>query len=197
MKSLCLGFLIVFILCADIAKAECSDNCWQYCGPSGSHGYCTDYIYSRLGARQSGNASQWYGNVNASDVQANDVAIFGSTGYGHVAVVDSVSGDNITISEWNYGSTLINSICGVTDKYKVKTTRTISKSSVSRFWRPNGNSNDSNSVELNVRVVNDMAWYPANVDCFDAELWFTITNDRCIIKDSSICYEVLGICPAQ
>lgn len=55
-------------------------------------------------------------------------------------------------------------------------------------------SDDSSLKEANVRVVGNKAWYPGNVDCQDAEVWFEITYDRCIQRDSSICSEVPQIC---
>ena len=57
-------------------------------------------------------------------------------------------------------------------------------------------SDDSEMKEFNVRVVNQYAWYPPNVDCFEAEYWFEILSDRCTLRDVSICHEIQGTCPA-
>lgn len=87
--------LISWLYFSGIACAECSGVCAQYCGK----GYCTDYIAFRLnGARQSGDAKNWFGNVCSGDAQVGDVAIFGPTNnnsFGHVAVVESVSENDI------------------------------------------------------------------------------------------------------
>ena len=58
-------------------------------------------------------------------------------------------------------------------------------------------SDDSEPKELNARVVDQYAWYPPNVDCQDAEIWFEILSDRCILRDISICQKIQGTCSAQ
>lgn len=139
MKKLFCFLTIVLIFCAaDILYAECDGSCAQYC----NKGYCVDYINKQLHINKSGNAKNWLkdANVCPDDVQANDVAIFDLGKYGHVALVDYVDGDNVTLSEWNYGSKLINKECGVTNEFNTlhSPRRNIPKSSVTKFWRPNG-----------------------------------------------------------
>ena len=191
-KLFLLGMLLVsFLLMAINAQAECSSECQQYCG----QGYCTDYIFSRLHVRQHGNAKQWKGNISSSEVQPGDVAIFISGSYGHVAYVESVDGDNITISEWNFGgcnTDRCDQTCGVTDNYGRTTTRVVSISSVTRFWRPKLSLfNDSTPIILETRRVSNLAWYPPNKTCVNAEKWMKIQDGRAIQEfgDNSICYQ--------
>lgn len=68
----CLTFAVAFFSLSGVVYAECTGDCLQYCGPSGSHGYCVDYIQYRLGIKQDGNAGNWIGNINASDVRPTD-----------------------------------------------------------------------------------------------------------------------------
>lgn len=179
MRALVVFLAVLFIFgMNNIGNAECTSECLQYCGPSGSHGYCVDYVRSRLGVAQTKDAGSWIGNINFGEVRADDVAIFAPTSsnpYGHVAVVDSVDGNNITVSEWNYGSVMVNSSCGVTDNYGIKTTRTIPGSSVSRFWRPNSNS-DTYQVQVEVRTAGNIGWYPPNKSCISAERWYRVED---------------------
>lgn len=75
-----------------------------------SGGYCTDYVARNVaGVRWGGNANQWIGNAKALGVKVDRNPVAGailvtneSKRYGHVAKIDSVSGDKVTISEWNY-----------------------------------------------------------------------------------------------
>lgn len=81
---------------------------------SGNHrfapGYCTDYVARNVaGITWGGNANQWIGNAKAQGVKVDRNPVAGSVlvtsenrRYGHVAKIDSVSGDKVTISEWNY-----------------------------------------------------------------------------------------------
>ncbi len=115
-------------------------SCLKYLG----HGYCTDYIKYRTGFPHSGNAGTWSGNISAQQIRVGDVAIFEPTKtnpYGHVAVIEKVDGDYITISEWNYGKKTGDKekdACGVTQLFhKLHIPyRVVPISSVTRFWRP-------------------------------------------------------------
>jgi murein DD-endopeptidase MepM/ murein hydrolase activator NlpD len=57
-------------------------------------------------------------------------------------------------------------------------------------------SNNSQMIEATVRKVGDAAWYPPNVDCFDAQKWFRVTSTTCYFADRTICFEIMGACPA-
>lgn len=80
------------------------------------YGQCTWYAYGRayertgvaLEACRIGNACTWYSSAQSagfrvgSTPRANSVAVFNtSSGYGHVAYVESVSGDTVLVSEAN------------------------------------------------------------------------------------------------
>lgn len=76
-----------------------------------SFGYCTYYVASRRSIPGNwGNASQWYYNAIASGYAVGAVPQAGAIaqtsggwgGYGHVAYVESVNGNMVTISEMNY-----------------------------------------------------------------------------------------------
>ena len=187
--------LVSFLLMVVNAQAECSSECQQYCDQAG---YCTDYIFSKLRVRQRGDAKQWKGNISANEVQPGDVAIFISGSYGHVAYVESVDGDNITISEWNWGAKSDDPLkrsCGVTREFGTlhQPYRTIPKSSVTRFWRSKLSlSNDSTPITLEARQVSNLAWYPPNKTCVNAEKWMKIQDGRAIQEfgDNSICYQM-------
>ncbi len=81
---------------------------------SGNHkfasGYCTDYVARNVaGVTWGGNANQWIANAKAQGVKVDRNPVAGSIlvtsenrRYGHVAKIESVSGDKVTISEWNY-----------------------------------------------------------------------------------------------
>ena len=71
-------------------------------------GYCTDYVSKKVQVSWRGNANVWAKNAKAlgklvdkmpqvgAIVQTNESRI------GHVAYIESVVGDTMTISEWNY-----------------------------------------------------------------------------------------------
>lgn len=115
-------------------------DCDKYIGK----GYCVDYIKNKIGEKQSGNASQWKGNIqNIKEVKKGDVVIFPNLagGLGHVAYVESVNKNNnnilsINISEKNYGVTMVNKSCGVTNMFNKIGYRTIKIEDVGRVWRP-------------------------------------------------------------
>jgi hypothetical protein len=173
--SFLLGILVSLLCLATISFAICDGNCVQYCGnPNGSHGYCVDYIQYRLGVSQGGDARTWTGNISVDEVQANDVAIFDFGSYGHVAVVDLIDGNDMVLSEWNWGGQLVpaGNSCGVTNKYGtlLSTSRKIPKTSATRFWRPSGGSNNQEAV-LQYRRVGNVAWNPSSKSCLYAERW--------------------------
>lgn len=73
------------------------------------YGYCTYYVSQRRPVYWSGNAITWLGNARASGFatgdspQAGAILVTSEGGYtGHVAYIESVDGDQITISEMNY-----------------------------------------------------------------------------------------------
>lgn len=76
-----------------------------------AYGYCTYYVATRRSVPSNwGNANAWFYNAQASGYavgfspQPGAVAQTsgGYGGYGHVAFVESVSGDMVTVSEMNY-----------------------------------------------------------------------------------------------
>lgn len=73
------------------------------------YGYCTWYVASRRGdVSWGGNASAWLGNASAAGRSTGNTPVPGSimvtreSWWGHVAYVESVSGNSVTISEMNY-----------------------------------------------------------------------------------------------
>ncbi len=81
---------------------------------SGNHkfaaGYCTDYVARNVaGVTWGGNANRWIPNAKAQGVKVDRNPVAGAIlvtnenrRYGHVAKIESVSGTEVTISEWNY-----------------------------------------------------------------------------------------------
>lgn len=72
-------------------------------------GWCTWYVAERRGdVNWRGNAGTWLNGARAAGRATGKVPAVGSimvtneSGYGHVAVVESVNGDTITVSEMNY-----------------------------------------------------------------------------------------------
>lgn len=132
--------LLIFLVCAggEISHAEdlpvCSNRvinevttrvgctvgdarCWLSKG-----GFCTDYVEKKARHGQSGKALQLK-KINSEDVRKGDIAQFASRA--HYAYVESViSGKNrkpvaVNLSEYNYGTCLVDEQSMVTDKYKV------------------------------------------------------------------------------
>ncbi len=73
------------------------------------YGYCTYYVSSRRTIPWPGNAITWlsgarsYGFATGDTPQAGAIIVTSEGGWtGHVAMVDTVNGDSITISEMNY-----------------------------------------------------------------------------------------------
>ena len=72
-------------------------------------GHCTYYVASRIYVPWSGHAKSWLTNSRASGYRTGSTPVVGSIvvttenrWYGHVAYVEAVNGDSITISEMNY-----------------------------------------------------------------------------------------------
>lgn len=84
-------------------KYATSDNT---AGNTYSYGYCTWYVKNRLSWVQNGwgDARSWATNARNAGFTVSSTPIIGSvaTKSNHVAVVESISGDQITISEMNY-----------------------------------------------------------------------------------------------
>lgn len=73
------------------------------------YGYCTYYVSTRRPIYWSGNAISWLANARAagfatgSEPQVGAIMVTTEGGWtGHVAMVDAISGDQVTISEMNY-----------------------------------------------------------------------------------------------
>lgn len=73
-------------------------------------GYCTDYVARKVpGITWGGNANRWIANSKAHGATVDRNPVAGAilvtnenSRYGHVAYIESVDGDDVTISEWNY-----------------------------------------------------------------------------------------------
>ncbi|HMQ01790.1 MAG TPA: LysM peptidoglycan-binding domain-containing protein [Candidatus Doudnabacteria bacterium] len=73
-------------------------------------GYCTDYVARKVpGITWGGNANRWIANSKAHGATVNRNPVPGAilvtsenNRYGHVAYIESVSGSQVTFSEWNY-----------------------------------------------------------------------------------------------
>ncbi|MCK5490675.1 MAG: LysM peptidoglycan-binding domain-containing protein [Candidatus Pacebacteria bacterium] len=84
----------------------------KFYNPFGSHtffyGHCTYYVAGRVRVPWSGDAKYWLGNARAHGYETGNIAAVGSivatneSQWGHVAYVEAVNGDTITISEMNY-----------------------------------------------------------------------------------------------
>lgn len=103
---------------------RCPNYEWTYQGrttnPSTTNYFyrnCTDYVAWKLlnnGVESSkvsglGSAGSWDDNATKKNISISSVPKVGSVGvderYGHVVYVEGVSGSNLTISEYNWGST--------------------------------------------------------------------------------------------
>ncbi len=80
--------------------------------PKGGHsfpyGYCTWYVASKKYVPWGGNAGTWLYNAKAYGVKTGKkpkkgaIIVTSESWYGHVGIVEKVSGNNVTISEMNY-----------------------------------------------------------------------------------------------
>lgn len=116
----------------NIASASTSDfipsaNYYDYGGGGGNfpYGYCTWYANSRHPAPPgAGNAWTWFGAAQAAGWATGyypapgAIMVTWESGWGHVAIVDYVSGGSFTVSEMNYAG------------WGVVSSRTITTSSV-------------------------------------------------------------------
>ena len=140
MKKVSISLYAILFLCTVFpAGSSFAKDCSKYFGK----GYCVDYIQHRLGKRPRGNAGTWSPNINNKDVKAGDVAIFSSPApYGHVAIVERVIYERNTdrpfqveITEWNWGATMVDRDCAVTNMFGKTSRRTVLVSRVKGFWR--------------------------------------------------------------
>ena len=87
------------------------------------YGYCTWYVAQRRYVPWGGNAGAWLANARASGKatgrapKAGAIIVTGESRWGHVGIVEKVSGNTVTISEMNYAG------------FGRKSTRTINASS--------------------------------------------------------------------
>lgn len=81
--------------------------------PMGGHqfpyGQCTWYVASKIYIPWGGDAKMWLANSKAYGYKSGKTPVVGSImvttenkRYGHVAIVEAINGDNITISDMNY-----------------------------------------------------------------------------------------------
>jgi surface antigen len=109
---------------SEVIAAPMRNPCQKYLGK----GYCTDYIRTRYNIPWRGNASVWVSRAKVAGWKTGKqpakgaIAVWSSGN--HVAIVESVSKDSYTISEWNWGD-LTNQNCSVTKNFGIKTSRTI------------------------------------------------------------------------
>jgi surface antigen len=72
------------------------------------YGYCTWYVASRRSVPWHGNANQWlwnaraYGYSTGRTPQVGAIMVTNESWWGHVAYVEAVHGNSVTISEMNY-----------------------------------------------------------------------------------------------
>ena len=72
------------------------------------YGWCTWYVASRRHVPWGGNAGTWlyhaksYGAATGKSPKVGAIMVTGESRWGHVAIVEKVSGDQITVSEMNY-----------------------------------------------------------------------------------------------
>lgn len=97
-------------------------KCWFSKG-----GFCTDYVEKKARRGQSGKAIELK-NISSEDVKKGDVAQFVSRA--HYAYVESVVRGKdgklvaVNLSEYNYGTCLVDEQSMVTEKYKIVNKRT-------------------------------------------------------------------------
>lgn len=91
------------------SKYSSSANLNPNKGHSFPYGYCTWYVASRVYVPWGGNAKAWLYNSRAYGYKTGTVPVAGSVvvttehiWYGHVAYVEAVHGNSITVSEMNY-----------------------------------------------------------------------------------------------
>ena len=96
---------------AAASRAVSAPQLTRFAGGANSYayGYCTYYVASRRAVPGNwGNANAWYYNAQASGFSVGSVPVPGAIAwtaagyYGHVAMVDSVNGNSVTVSEMNF-----------------------------------------------------------------------------------------------
>lgn len=101
------------------SRAGCTvgdSRCWLRSG-----GFCTDYVLKKLRLVPSGGEVAWL-PVPAVEVKTGDVAVFNARA--HYAYVESVLRDKqgkpvaVNVSEYNFGTCLVDEETMVTDNYK-------------------------------------------------------------------------------
>ena len=95
-----------------VSGADTSRKFNKYYYSSGAHsfpwGWCTWYVASRRHVPWGGNAGTWlyhakaYGANTGKTPRVGAIMVSGESRYGHVGVVEKVSGGSFTISEMNY-----------------------------------------------------------------------------------------------
>ena len=151
-----------------------------------------------------GYASNWKSAAEGAGVPTYNSPKPGDVAWwsGHVAYVERVDYDSngnwekMWISEYNYDPPYGHDYGTKHGPFRNFTPQDSNKPTKYIRLKPNL-SDDSEPKELNARVVDQYAWYPPNVDCQDAEIWFEILSDRCILRDISICQKIQGTCSAQ
>lgn len=77
-------------------------------GHSFPYGYCTWYVAQKRYIPWSGNAGAWLYNAKSAGYatgrapKVGSIMVTSESWWGHVAIVEKVSGDNVTVSEMNY-----------------------------------------------------------------------------------------------
>ena len=102
------------------SRAGCTvgdSRCWLRSG-----GFCTDYVQKKLNLIPSSLTIVWT-TVQPGDVRQGDIAVFNYRA--HYAYVESVVRDKlgkpvaVNVTEYNYGTCLVDEQPMVTDKYKI------------------------------------------------------------------------------
>lgn len=100
-----------------------SKKYYAYPAHSFPYGWCTWYVASRRHVPWGGNAGTWlyhakaYGADTGKTPRVGSIMVTGESRWGHVAIVEKVKGDQITVSEMNYKG------------WAVKSSRTLSSKS--------------------------------------------------------------------
>mgnify|MGYP002397835056 CR=1 FL=1 len=79
-------------------------------------GNCTDYVARKVEVTWRGNANRWLPNAAAQGYRTDKVPepgailVTNESRYGHVSYIESVSGEVVTVSEWNVGGKYVKTI---------------------------------------------------------------------------------------
>jgi surface antigen len=127
------------ILGSSTAQGAASSACLKDSGACkiciNEGGYCVAYLQSK-GFKYRGNAKDWCnaaGNKKytlgpgKTSPDAGDAVVFNIAPVGHVAYIETVnvSNKNMTITEYNWGASMVNKSCSITNKFKEKATRLV------------------------------------------------------------------------